>query len=211
MKKVTSIMIAYCLSMSSIAMAGGYQQQSGQQSSQQSLSSFLSFKEACQDPAKFHNQIAPKNIEVFCKNEQVRWLPTSGNTHSLATFRNMTTQVNSDKYSSNVEAAALDSEEQVVGCPAYKQVLETVEMTRHVTCEEIIEFDGTAAEFCEAAVDSLIEQNPQAVIVQDTGKTFNMCSIEATPEQKAPVQAPKMQQEQKIKKAKHKKHFRIFS
>jgi hypothetical protein len=200
MKKLSSVVIATCFSVSSIAFAG-----------QQSVASFDDMKAACLNPAKFHNQIAPTNIQVSCRDVKMRWLPDAGTSQNLDTFRNITVQVNSDKYTSNAEMSAIPTDPQMVGCPAYKQVLETVETVRSVTCEELLAFNGTAAEFCASAVDSLIAQNPAAINVQDTGKVFNMCAVEspAQQQQQLPIQqAPKKQEQEQKGKKKH--HFSIF-
>jgi hypothetical protein len=176
MRRVAFVVFATCISASS-SFAG-----------QQFVGSFEDIRAACKNPKQFHNQIAPTNIQVSCKDVRTRWVPDAGTAHSLETSHHVTLQVNSDKYTSNSECSNVASEAQTVGCPAYKQVIDTIETVRSVTCEEILAFPGTGVEFCLNAVESLLRDNPDAVTVQATGATFTMCppAAPAQEQSKAP-------------------------
>ena len=139
---------------------------------QQSLGSFDEFKLACQHPAKFHNQVAPSNIQVACRDDQRKWVRTESTAHNLETSRNVTIQVNSDKYNSEDETYPIPMDLQSVGCPAYKEVRQVIETVRSATCEELLSFQGSASDFCLAAIATLPLEDAN---VEDTGRTFNMC------------------------------------
>src|SRR4051794_36094269 len=99
MNKVASVVVAACLSASSVAMAG-----------HQFVGSFDDIRAACQNPTQFQNQIAPKNVQVSCKDVRTHWIPDTAAQHGLETSRNITLQVNSDKYTSNSEMSPIPTE-----------------------------------------------------------------------------------------------------
>jgi hypothetical protein len=180
MKNVAKLIVMTGLFASSAAMAGN---------AHQFVGSFDDIRGACQNPKQFHNQIAPTNLQVTCKDVQTRWTIDESTLHALDTSRQVTVQVNSDKYTSASETAMVASEAQAVGCPAYKEVIQTVETVRAVTCDELLAFQGTATDFCLDAVSALVDQNPEAINVQATGKVFNMCPSVEAPTQKQAQQS----------------------
>ncbi len=187
MKKISHSLFMTVLALSSVASANT-----------QNIGTFSAMRDACNSPAKYHNQIAPTNIQVSCKDVRTRWIPDTGTSHSLDNSRQISVQVNSDKYTSNAEIQGIASDAQLVSCPALKQVVETVETVRAATCEDMLRFEGTAAEFCAAVVTSMLEQNPDAVSVRETGRIFNMCpaASEASPaQQQVQQQAPQQAQQ----------------
>ncbi len=146
---------------------------------------FEDLKVACQNPAKFQNQTAPTNIQVTCKDVQLRWVADSDKTLSLGTARHVTIAVQSDKYAVDAVDSALVSSPQLVACGQYKQVAETVETVRAITCGEIIEYSGSGADFCAETVNSLKAANPAAPVVEATGRTFSLCASEGSSDSKS--------------------------
>jgi hypothetical protein len=204
MKKVSGLLLATCLTMSTSAFAA-----------QQFIGSFEDMKTACLNPAKFHNQIAPTNIHVACKDVRVAWVPNEGTSQDLDTSRKITVSLNSDKYTTNVESASVPSDAQSVECPSFKQIRRTVETVRDVTCDDLLSFQGTSIDFCAETTDNLMQQNQDAVQTEDTGRVFNMCSVEA-PQKQEQKQEQKYEQKQEqsqeqgsksVKKLKHKHRF----
>src|SRR4051812_6420986 len=126
MKKTLSILVPTCLSLSTLAFAGP-----------QNIGGFEEMRTACKNPPKFHKQIAPARLEVACRDVQLKWYPNNGTSKSLDTSRDISVRVQSDKYVTSEERAMLPTNPQTVECPAFKQVRETVEVVRPVTCDQL--------------------------------------------------------------------------
>ncbi len=163
MKKV---FLALCCTLaSSFAFAGDPVQGLG----------FDDLKSACQNPAKFHNQVAPTKIQVACSDITYKWVPESDGTFDLPTAHQVTTSVSSDKYSVAPGSYEIATSPQVLACSQYKQVSDKVDLVRAVTCEELIAFTGSASDFCSSAAASMASANKEAVVREDTGKTMSLC------------------------------------
>jgi hypothetical protein len=155
------------------AFAGGADQDSD---SKVQRIRFEDLKEACLNPARFHNQISPTNIQITCGELRHKWIAEQDGSIPLDTRRIVMTTVVSNKYTASPVASELNSEPQGVPCTQFKQILESVETVLSTTCEQILEFKGTADEYCSMSVDTLRMANPDAVKVQETGKKVNFCS-----------------------------------
>lgn len=166
--KNTIFAIATLFSLASVFAAN---EQRG--SSQQALT-FSDLRMACQNPARFHNQSAPTNIQISCKDIQYKWVPDDGGTVKMANSRNLMTSVYSDKYTVYPTAKGTSSA-QSAPCPQFKQVAEIVETVRALSCDELIAFTGSADDLCLGAVDALKGANKEAVAVSQTGQFFNLC------------------------------------
>lgn len=166
MKRIYQSVVAVCFLSSLTALAAT-----------QTIT-FEDMKAACQNPARFHNQIAPSNIQISCKDVQLKWVPDTGTGQSLDNSRQITTSLISDKYTTDSFTAAIQMDAQTVVCPSYKQISETVNTVRSVSCDDMIAFKGGATEFCTATVNSLRAANPEAVNVQATGLTLNLCNAD---------------------------------
>jgi hypothetical protein len=140
---------------------------------------FESLKLACQNPGKFQNQIAPKNIQVTCQDVQYKWIPEASGAVNLPTGRAMTVAVSSDKYTVNPTSTDLKTVDQVAACPKYSQVAEMVSFSKAVTCDELVNFPGSGAEFCTILIDDVRNTNPEAIRAVSTGKTVDFCSARA--------------------------------
>ena len=150
--------------------------------------SFSELKEACVNPAKFHNQIAPTNIQISCQNLSYKWLPDAEGLLPMPSTRTVKSSVSSDKYTVGTVTAPLASPAQDMNCPRFKQVTNKVETVVNVTCEEILAFQGELTDYCTGALDRLIGANPAAIIQEDTGMSLDTCQGEARPIQRRPVQ-----------------------
>jgi hypothetical protein len=162
------------LSLSLFFIAGGMASAQASNPTVASLS-FEDIRAACQDPSRFHNQVAPANIRVSCRDAQNRWVPHAGRDIALQGSRQVTTSVISDKYSSTAVTGSMDSAGNLAACPRFKLVAETIETVRAVSCEELIAFSGGALEFCAGSLDSLRQNNPAAVVVADGGQILDLC------------------------------------
>lgn len=165
------VVLAACGLMQSYAMASE-QSPSGTQTI-----SFDDLKVACANPARFHNQVAPSNIQVSCSEMRTKWVADPQNSVALPTRRVMVTSVASNKYTVNPSSAELASDPQQAGCDQYKQVIETVESVQATSCEQVMAFQGNAEDFCATNIDSLRLANPESVKVQETGKKAGFCNV----------------------------------
>ncbi len=138
--------------------------------------SFDQFKDACKNPARFHNQIAPSNIQITCKDVQYKWTLNAPGQITLPNSRYVTTGMTSDKYNVKAKTDMVTTNDQVADCFRYKQIGEVLEVSRSITCDEIVAYPGTGAQYCKDVTDSLREDNPGAIQVVDTGHTLDYCT-----------------------------------
>lgn len=138
---------------------------------------FDELREACANPARFHNQVAPSNIQVSCTELKTKWVADPQSSVALPTKRVVVTSISSNKYKVNPITAELASDPQPAGCDQYKQVIETLESVQSTTCEQIMAHQGTADEFCAGQLESLKMANPQSVKQEETGKKAGFCNV----------------------------------
>lgn len=141
---------------------------------------FDDIKIACQNPSRFQNQVAPSSIQVTCHDVQYRWVPESDGALDLATSREITTSVVSDKYEVAPLSAMVPTASQTMACPQYKLVSEVVDSVRAVSCDELIAFNGTATDFCSESVNGTRAANANAIVITDTGKKLSLCADKST-------------------------------
>ena len=141
---------------------------------------FEDYREACLNPSRFHNQIAPTNIQISCHGVQLKWIPDDSTTMSMDNPRQMTASIYSDKYATSSLSGAILSPEQLLACPRFKQVTETVESLHAITCDELVAFSGTVLDFCTSRINSLRGVNPEAVRTLATGRVFDVCGNSAS-------------------------------
>lgn len=179
MKKLLIVFTTLCV-VNAFAARNDQSQQQGQQRQQQASGlktiKFEELRMACENPAQYHNQTAPANIQIGCQDLSLKWVPETDKSMSVKTSRQVTVLAYSDKYSVDAMTAVLDSAPQAVSCPRFKQVAEKVESMRAVTCAELIAFKGNGAEFCAETINNVKGSNPAAAQVSDTGKVVDLCS-----------------------------------
>ena len=145
---------------------------------------FDEIREACMSPARFHNQTAPTNIQISCAEIRTKWVPMEfkdankqqQQSARAQTVRLVMSSLLSDKYAVDVVTDRLPSEDQVFPCAAFKEIKETVETARAVTCADLLSFKGSATDFCATTTGSLRQANASSVLTQDLGRVINMCS-----------------------------------
>lgn len=136
---------------------------------------FDEVKAACLNPAQYQNQVAPTNIQVSCKDVQLKWVATTDGSVSLQTAHAVTTSVASDKYNVSPVSGVVDSAAQVFACAQFKQVSESLELVRAISCDEMVAYTGSALEFCSAAAATMRANNASAIVIADTGSTISLC------------------------------------
>jgi hypothetical protein len=142
---------------------------------------FDDLREACQDPAKFQNQIAPRNIQVTCEDRATKWKSVGGSSVELDRSREIISSFSSDKYSSAPTTEYINVKSQRGSCPKFVELLETINFTKATTCEEILDFKGTETDFCKDVLDQVRESNPKSIEVTETGKVVDLCDAPAPP------------------------------
>ena len=148
-------------------------------------SSLDDVRAACSNPAKYHNQQAPSNIQISCKDVRTSWQVTYEGTVELPTSRAITTSVQSDKM--NVAPFVSTSRDiDAQQCPVYEEVQQTVETTRAVSCDDLSTDTRSGAEFCRDAIDSLLADNQSAATNPvATGRKVRLCKSAKTEQQPA--------------------------
>jgi hypothetical protein len=138
---------------------------------------FDDVRQACLEPTKFQNQIAPKNLQISCEDRGTRWQPVSPARMELGRSRQVIASLSSDKYMVAPETDFLAMEAQVASCPRFKEVLEVLNFTKATSCDEILSFKGSETEFCTQLLDQVREANPQSIQISDTGNMADLCSL----------------------------------
>lgn len=149
---------------------------------------FADFKSACTNPSQFHNQVAPTNIQITCRDVHTRWVSDQQAAIALPATRDVTTSLASDKYIVNAATVPMVQEPASLSCTTFKEILETVETSRSLTCDEVLAFKGSPTELCISTIATLISGNKEAVNIVDTGKKLNPCGPQGTtaqPQQEA--------------------------
>jgi hypothetical protein len=137
--------------------------------------SFSELREACQDPARFQNQVAPQNIQVSCEERTTRWETDGGSSVELPRSKEIWSSFTSDKYESDTESEKVGVKSQYGRCPRFKEVLEVLNFTKSTSCEEILDFKGGAVDFCADVLERVRENNPKAIEKTATGNTVDLC------------------------------------
>lgn len=150
------------------------QREQGAQSAQRVLS-FDEIRLACQNPARFHNQTAPTNIQISCRDTHYHWVPSEQASVGMKTSRLVTTIIQSDKYNVSPQTAVVASPLQMAACDRFQEVADTVEIVRAVSCDDLLSFKGSAIQFCDAAVTSMKQVNQEAGARTLTGRQLNLC------------------------------------
>lgn len=141
--------------------------------------SWADLKAACEDPARFHNQNAPKNIEISCQDTQTRYLPTKSGAIDLDVDRHITSSVISDKYSVSPSTESIVMAKEIAACPQFRKVEETITVNRGITCDEVLAYVGTATDFCMGIATELRASNPDAIQVTEKEEYVSLCKPEA--------------------------------
>jgi hypothetical protein len=163
MKSVLALALAL---VSATAVAGG---------STQGLT-FDEIRDACQNPSKFQNQLAPSNLQITCEEHVSRWLPYLSKEMQLPRSRYIVSSLTSDKYSVSPSQHAMDVDLQSAQCPSFKEVLEITSFTKATSCDELLGFKGDEQDFCADVCDKARQANPKMVQINDTGRVVEFCS-----------------------------------
>ncbi|MFZ4715288.1 MAG: hypothetical protein ACOYL6_16315 [Bacteriovoracaceae bacterium] len=138
--------------------------------------SYDDFVKSCQNPGSYGHQKPPSNIRVQCKNVQKAWEPLEAGGTSLSESRIVSAEVFSDKSHVQLQSFNVTVPELTIACPRFREVTETAQIEKAVTCEQVLADPKTLQELCTAAIDEAIAANPDIVEIVPTGKIYNICT-----------------------------------
>ena len=137
---------------------------------------YESFLDSCKNPASYGAQRPPQNIRLSCKNVQSTWAPISAGGMALGETRNLSAEIFSDKYHVALQSFEVDTPEFNIACPRFREVIETSQIDKFLTCEQVLTETRDLKEICYDAIDEAISENRELVEVVATGRTFSGCS-----------------------------------
>jgi hypothetical protein len=177
MKRVL-LTVTLCLAFG-VASAGERNQrgQRDKDSSDLKSLSFAEIKAACTDPDRFHNQVAPSDIEITCQDTQYKWVQTKEGSYGMDASRRVEASVVSDKYQVKPDYETVPMTSMVGSCPRFKQVAETISYTMTITCRDLTSFPGNSIEYCIGITNQARSNNPKAISTVETGEVFDLCQM----------------------------------
>jgi hypothetical protein len=137
---------------------------------------YADFIKSCQNPAGQGQQRPPENIRVACKNIQRTWQPLEAGSTTIAESRNISTELFSDKYHVLSENFVVAVPELNVSCPRLREVMQTSQIEKAMTCAQVISETRSLKEVCLDAINEAISANPDLVVTVPTGNTYSSCS-----------------------------------
>ena len=138
--------------------------------------SFSEIREACQNPGKFQNQIAPQNLQISCEERTSHWVPYVAREMKLPCSRVIIAGLTSDKYQVNPNQHAMGADDQAAQCPSFKEVVEITSFTKATSCDELLGWKGSEEDFCADILDRARKGNPKMVQINDTGRVIEFCT-----------------------------------
>ncbi len=139
--------------------------------------SYADFVKSCQNPGSYGQQRPPENIRVACKNVARTWEPIEAGSTMISESRSLSAELFSDKYHVVAENFVIAVPEMNVSCPRLREVIETSNIEKALTCAQVIAETRTLEQVCIDAIDEGIAQNPDLVVATPTGKTYSSCSV----------------------------------
>jgi hypothetical protein len=137
---------------------------------------FSDIRDACQNPGKFQNQIAPSNLQISCEEHVSRWMPFTAKEMQLPRSRVIIAGLTSDKYEMSPTQHAMNVDMQSAQCPSFKEVIEVTSFTKATSCDELLNWKGTEEDFCADILDRARQGNPKMVQINDTGRVVEFCA-----------------------------------
>jgi len=134
------------------------------------------FIDSCQNPTTYGAQRPPQNIRLACKNVQSTWNPIEAGGTALDESRMLSTELFSDKYHVVLQDFDVETPEFNVSCPRFREVIETSQIDKSMTCEQVLVETRNLKEICLDAINEAISENPDLIEVVATGRTFSSCS-----------------------------------
>jgi hypothetical protein len=138
--------------------------------------SYADFVDSCKNPGNYGQQRPPEKISVSCKNVQTVWEPIEAGSTTVKESRNLSTELFSDKYHVMLENFVIAVPELTVACPRLREVTQTSQIEKSLTCDQVIAETRDLKTICFDAINEAIAANPDLVVVVPTGKTYSPCT-----------------------------------
>lgn len=137
--------------------------------------SFEEFKDSCQNPGSHGAQRPPENVKIQCKNVRTGWQQIESGSTGLAESRIITAELFSDKFEVCAQDFNIAQPEANVVCPRLREVVESVQIEKSLTCGQILATEDGIDELCLDAINEAISANPDLVQTTPTGRLYSVC------------------------------------
>lgn len=148
--------------------------------------SFDEFRERCANPQHFIQQSPPTNIVISCRDEHTSWVNGASGEIPLESTRQITTQLNSSKWTVDGQARSVYAQGKLGSCVRFKEVVETFTAERALTCDDINGGKGKGVinleEFCVQLVNGAKGNKPgkpKGGDLRETGRVIDTCGEHA--------------------------------
>lgn len=138
--------------------------------------SFEEFRDSCQNPGSHGAQRPPENVKIQCKNVRTGWQQIESGSTQLSESRTVTAELFSDKFEVCAQDFNIAQPEANVVCPRLREVIETVQIEKSLTCAQILATEDGLDKLCLDAINEAISANPDLVQSEPTGRTFSVCN-----------------------------------
>lgn len=143
------------------------------------------FKESCQFPDRFHNQVPPSNITVQCTDVRREYIPSApGQIPPDLTqgSRRVFFKVFSNKYHVDADSSEISlpcgkptGKNAGATCMRYKEVERTLTVEKKLSCDDILNIKFSLGEYCASVLDGTKGSNPKAIDTRETGNVIDTC------------------------------------
>jgi hypothetical protein len=138
--------------------------------------SFDEIRDACSNPSKYQNQIAPQNLQITCEEHVSQWVPYQAKDMTLPRSRYIISSLTADKYQVLPRTHAMDVDMYTAQCPSFKEILQATSFSKATSCDELLSFKGGEQEFCAGILDKARQDNPKIVQINDSGRVVEFCT-----------------------------------
>jgi hypothetical protein len=133
------------------------------------------FKVSCKDPGHFGAQRPPQSIRINCGDDRLVWA-VDPSAFSLRQERTLTTSLQSDKCQVGDDSIKIPLPDASVACAEAKEIREILNVTKSVTCDDVLAFDGSLQDFCIGVIDDVRKNDPSLIQRSETGRKVNTCN-----------------------------------
>jgi hypothetical protein len=136
-------------------------------------------KQACQNPAAFQSQRQPNAIRLTCEDTQLVWEADQSDSVEMDNQRKISASLSSDKYSVSRLDQSIPMSVSQTSCPRFREVEVSYTKSFSLSCQEIQNFQGNMASFCQGRIDGDLATNKSLATREATGRVYDMCAAPA--------------------------------
>jgi hypothetical protein len=141
------------------------------------------FKDRCQNPMHYQEQVRPMNIIIQCTTRSTAWTEDAPGALLLPAHRLVTSAVFSHKFAVNARQEAVAAEPGTGSCTRFKEVEAMLTQEYAPSCDQILSnIKGTLTDFCAQALAGKDGQDGKGgkpdpkVRLRDTGRVVDTCA-----------------------------------